>query len=472
MVSGGCGSRGPSSSRPLGGSGGAFPGTGGAGAGTGAGTGGGLGGLSAGADSTGGKGSDTVATSTGGVAGIATGGAAALGGATGAPGGGGGGALGPAGGSAGLTFVELPFVEDTYAFSGSFASIELADINGDGKLDLVMGQLPTGDSNAVVSLGNGDGTFASPRPIPSVAVPSLLMIGDLDGDRRPDLLFSPGQAGPGVPPPADTSLRLSLNGGDGTYGEAIATGILSGRRGFDATTTTLGDLNGDLLTDIAVLNSYEVEVALNSGHGTFAPVGRYPHNLDVLAALPPSPHPRLGRAIAMGDLNGDLRPDLAVALESHFVSLLLNHGDGTFAPPIFLSIAQVPDTIVITDVSGDGRADLIVAGEPGTGPPPSTLNVFVNLGGGTFSPPVVYPYSSGSYIGIQAVDLNSDGRVDLFTSNMEVRLNQGDGTLAPPFPLPVAAGGPITFGDVNRDGKVDVAVGVNRDVHVFLNTSR
>jgi hypothetical protein len=435
ILSGGCGSRGPSTSRPLGGSGGSFPWD---------------------------RGSHRHRDRWHGRVGWSHGSSGRRRRR----------ALGPAGGSAGLTFVELPFAEDTYAFSGSFASIDLVDINGDGKLDLVMGQLPTGDINAVVSLGNGDGTFASPRPIPSVAVPSLLMIGDLDGDHRPDLLFSPDLAGPGVPPPADTSLRLSLNGGDGTYGDALATGILSGRRGFDATTTTLGDLNGDLLTDIAVLNSYEVEVALNSGHGTFAPVGRYPHNLDVSAALPPSPRPRLGRTIAMGDLNGDLRPDLAVALESNFVSVLLNHGDGSFAPPIFLTIAQLPDTIVITDVSGDGRPDLIVAGEPGAGPPPSTLNVFVNLGGAAFAPPVVYPYSSGSYLGIQAVDLDSDGRADLFTSDLMVRLNQGDGTLAPPFPLPVAAGGPIAFGDVNGDGKVDVALGVNRDVHVFLNTSR
>ena len=366
-----------------------------------------------------------------------------------------------------LSFVQLPDLEDylEYLYPGSrFSSVDLADVNGDGVLDVVAGQLGI-DPNAVVMLGNGDGSFGASRGIESIGVTSAVLIGDLNDDHKPDLLVSLVSAT--IPSPGMT---FALNRGDGTYGALVTLDAPAARRGLASTTTQLVDLNGDGMIDIAALQASSVNVSLGTGSGTFAPFVAYLHNLNVPTPLPTSQPRAIGRCLAAGDLNGDGRPDLAVTLENRFVSILLNHGDGTFGPPTFFSTEKLPDTVLIADLNGDATGDLVLGQEPGLGSTPTTLSTFLNSSGAVFAPPTTYNVADS--IDIRLVDFNGDGKVDLVTDGRDVRLNKGGGVFAAPVTLPMPATGPTAaLGDVNGDGKTDVVIGAFRHVHVFLNTS-
>ncbi|MDI1452030.1 VCBS repeat-containing protein, partial [Polyangium sp. 6x1] len=111
------------------------------------------------------------------------------------------------------------------------------------------------------------------------------------------------------------------------------------------------DLNGDGKPDLAVANgsSDNVSVLLNQGNGTFAAAVHY------AAGLIPT-------SVATADLNGDGKPDLAVAnLISNNVSVLLNQGNGTFAAAVHYAAGTYPESVATADLNGDGKPDLAVA---------------------------------------------------------------------------------------------------------------
>ena len=95
--------------------------------------------------------------------------------------------------------------------------------------------------------------------------------------------------------------------------------------------------------------------------------------------------------------------------------------------------------------------------------------MLINEGAAGFASLIHYDVASA--LSIKVLDFNGDGKLDVITDGEDVRLGIGDGSLAPAISLPVGPGGPVAFGDLDGDGRTDVAIGVNRDVHVFLNTS-
>lgn len=415
----------------------------------------------------GGGGTDTAvggASPSGGMKGNGAAGAAGGGGRGGASGGGGPGTpvlLPP------LSFLQLfDFDSDLDYQTSRFASVALADVDGDGILDVVAGQVPQAiDSSPVVMRGNGDGTFGAPVAIDSIVATSVLLVGDLNGDGSPDLAFdvsSPaGSLSPGV--------TFALNNGDGTFGSPIAAQVGHPTRGFDPTLAYFGDLDGDGLADFAALQSSGISVSLGAGDGTFGPAISYSHGAGVPAPLPQHNTRPLGRFLATGDLNGDGNPDFVVSLESGYLSFVLNQGDGTFGAPTFLGTAGLPDAIALTDLDADGDLDAIVGEESLGGSGTVTLDVFSNEGGAPFAPPAEYPATVST--DVRQVDLNGDALPDVCTAGSNIYLNDGHGKLAAAITLPVTIGGPIAFGDVNGDGKTDVVIGAFRHVHVLLNTS-
>ena len=62
---------------------------------------------------------------------------------------------------------------------------------------------------------------------------------------------------------------------------------------------------------------------------------------------------------AAGDVDGDGRPDLVVAYDGHGISVLLNRGDGTFAPPIVVARSEKVFSVAAGDLNGDGRVDVL-----------------------------------------------------------------------------------------------------------------
>jgi hypothetical protein len=114
------------------------------------------------------------------------------------------------------------------------------------------------------------------------------------------------------------------------------------------------------------------------------------------------------------DLNGDGKPDLAVASEgSKTVSVLLGNGDDTFSSPAYAT-GKVPTSVAAADLNGDGKPDLAVASQGGAAD--GTVSVLLNKGNGTFAAKVDYATGSSAEA-VAAADLNGDGKPDLAVAN-------------------------------------------------------
>lgn len=216
-------------------------------------------------------------------------------------------------------------------------------------------------------LGNGNGTFQSPATYNTGGVVAAsAAIGDVNGDGIPDLIvanFSQLQS-------AEGAVSVLLGNGDGTFQPAV----LYDSGGEGAYSVVLADLRSRGILDAVVANRRPggaVDVLLGNGNGTFQPAVTY------LAKGwgPLSPLGLEVNSLAVGDLNGDGIPDLAViedcrrfhdgiCVEAGPVSVLLGNGDGTFqAPVIYGSGGFWGSSIAIADVNRDGRPDLVVANE-------------------------------------------------------------------------------------------------------------
>ena len=216
--------------------------------------------------------------------------------------------------------------------------------------------------------------------------------------------------------------------------------------------TAIGDLNGDGRPDLAVANtnSNSVSVLLASGsQGNFAPA----------FSLPVQANPY---SVAIGDLNGDGRPDIVAAnFNSNSVSVLLATGSpGQFAAAANFPVGTRPIYVAIGDLNGDGRPDLAVDNQGS-----SNVSVLQAIGApGNFGAPTNYAVGTSSS-SVAIGDLNGDGRPDLAVTNggsNTVSLFFATGAqgsfaaavnlAAGPYPISVA------IGDLNGDGRPDLAI--------------
>lgn len=391
----------------------------------------------------------------------------------------GGGSCPTSAGSAGSSGSNLSFGPAVEYLTHAVSSlVALGDLNGDGKPDLAVGNysIPTSTGGAGgISSGTGvsgtGGTPGTTRGSVSVFLSSTggygapqlynaginvqsIAAGDLNGDGKADLAVV-----------NDQGVSVFFNGGSG-----VLLSPVSFATGTAPDWVALGDLNGDGEADLAVANrgwwdgsqwsGGDVGVLLNMGGGTFV-AANYPAGVSPVS-------------VAMADLNGDGKADLAVASGTG-VSVLLNNGNGTFGAPASYGSGTNPFSVAAGDLNGDGKIDLAVSNRAGG------ASVLLNIGNGTFAAAVNYSYPTNPYNGSGTVvigDLNGDGRPDLvgntFTDTcnaIAVLLNQGSGVFgAPSYILPTNPFS-VTLGDLNGDAKLDLAVPNGDGVAVLLNTT-
>jgi FG-GAP-like repeat/PASTA domain/FG-GAP repeat len=218
----------------------------------------------------------------------------------------------------------------------------------------------------------------------------------------------------------------------------------------------IGDLNGEGRADLATPHDPKtVSVLLNEGGGSFRAKRGY----------------RTGSGptdVVIGDLNGDGKLDLATAnLLADTVAVLLNRGDGSFQAMREYLAGKLPTSIAVGDLDGDGDLDVATANYR------NTLSVLLNSGDGSF--PAKRNYATGIRPSSIAIgDLNGDGKPDLSTGNngntVSILLNRGDGSFRATRNYRTGKQhASIAIGDLNGDGRLDLATGSDVTVSVLLN---
>jgi len=291
-----------------------------------------------------------------------------------------------------------------------------------------------------------------PTPTTGIAV----ITADFNGDGFADLaeVTSAGK------------VDILLGHGDGTFGTAAEYAVGSGAVGIVA-----GDFNHDGKVDLAVTNKTDstVSILIGVGDGTF--LGQ--------ATFTTGPSP-IG--IATADMDGDGKLDLIVADSGSVdtngdaqVEIFTGKGDGTFvatSTKMVLTTYQA-EYVAVGDLNGDGLPDIAVSSQP------SVLMVILQKADRTFLAPVTYFCNSGLR-GVTIADFNNDGKPDIlvnepstsdFSGQVDILIGHGDGTFANyvGYPSSSAATNAIV-GDFNHDGILDYAVGSNTVQQIFGNS--
>jgi hypothetical protein len=226
--------------------------------------------------------------------------------------------------------------------------IAAGDLNGDGKPDLVVTARELASDTVSVYLNNGSGGFGAKTSYKTAGGPQAVALADLDGDGDLDVVvagFADPNRGPGRPP---TGIATHMNAGDGSLGAATLYGAREEGEPFDVAT---GDFNKDGRQDVAVadfnfgLAGQNVYVFLGSGGGALS--------APTLFQTGPASD------IAAEDLDGDGDDDLVVGSDK--ATVLLATGDGGFAPAReYASSTGNVSEFALGDLDGDRDTDIAV----------------------------------------------------------------------------------------------------------------
>lgn len=327
-----------------------------------------------------------------------------------------------------------------------------ADLNNDGKLDLVSANFQNGNAYAIsVLLGNGDGTFQAAKNFGAGIDAISLAIGDLNGDGKLDVAT--------VAWTSSATVNVFYGNGDGTFQTGPSYPV-----GYPPQGVAIGDLRGNGKQDLVVIsNDNTLDILFGNGDGTFQTAVGY--NLGGSGSA----------SVTLKDSRGNGKLDVLVAGYDSGLFVLLNKGDGTFQTPVNYTTGGTGSRIIETaDLNHDNKPDLVIANFTS-----NSFSVFFGNGNGSFQLDKTYTVD-GLPFNLLVRDFNNDGKLDVVTSNAHKNVSifwgNGDGTFqTTSADFPVGSDpGVVTAGDFRGDGRLSL-VETNpgsRSIAVMLNQAQ
>jgi hypothetical protein len=338
-------------------------------------------------------------------------------------------------------------------------SVAVADVNGDGKPDLICANHDVSAGNTLTIFTNGgSGIFGSNATITVGNGVGLVLAADMNGDGKPDLVCN-GSLG------TQGAITVLTNDGTGSFplgNSQLQSALVGGM--------VVADINGDGRPDVitANFNANTLSVYTNSANGI---------GFNASISAPGNPI-----SVVVADVNGDGKPDLIsanyTAGAASSVTLWTNNGSGGFVFSANFAGGLNPRRVTVADLNGDGKPDLIVANAL-----IHQLTLLTNNGSGVFGAYTSAGVDLGGAGDVVMADLNGDGRPDLISANstnntLTVVTNSSSSpafaynntltlsaTVCQPFSV-VAA-------DLNGDGKLDLVTANygNNTLSVLMNTN-
>ena len=359
------------------------------------------------------------------------------------------------------------------------SSVAFGDVDGDGKPDMVVANQGYSyvsvfrniSANGVINASSfepGVGFITGSQPV-------TVALADMDGDSRLDIVT----VNSGSPAEVISILRNTATPGS-INSSSLATHVDYSNIGVSVSPYSVGiaDVDGDGKLDIAVVN-IDNPAAVSVFRNGSTP-GRITRTTFLSPVRVAAETGSAGYALALGDLDGDGKPDLVLShglnTTDSTLSILYNTsstGSSTpvsFSSPVNLKTGGIARTVVIGDLDGDGRQDLLIAHMGGS----STITIIHNLitpdvRSNPYGAKIEIPVSS-NVNGVTINDLDGDGKPDLAVANATtnslsvLRNISTSGTLnASSFaPKVDFAGGAyplnLTSGDLDGDGIPEIGV--------------
>jgi hypothetical protein len=217
------------------------------------------------------------------------------------------------------------FISGRFGVSPTPPRVTVADLNGDGKPDIIV--TDPGFNSVSVLMNNSNGTFAPAQAYFVGANPTAVAVGDFNRDGKLDIVTANSNG----------TVSVLMNSGAGAFGAASSYAL-----GGPANSVAVGDFNHDGYVDIATTGSTEMDVLMNDGNGAFGPDQK----------VGPA-----GTSIVAADFNGDAFPDLAELVGSSLsfiksIDVIMNKADWMPGPvaPSFGGITYNSHTNVFSEV--------------------------------------------------------------------------------------------------------------------------
>jgi cysteine-rich repeat protein len=330
-------------------------------------------------------------------------------------------------------------------------ALALADVSGDGLLDVITANRYSDDITVLVA----DGAGGLGNPIRFLTLdtngggvePRGIAVTDVTEDGQPDVITANRSSD-------DITILPGVSGG-ATFDPPIVLSVVDGGAGAGPWGVSVADFDGDGILDLITSNTTtdDVSILLGQGGGSFGPATAYESRAGYTGEYP--------RSLATGDVNGDGMVDVVTANQSSSnITVVAGLGDGTLAPAQTVAVGNEPRAVVGDDLDGDGVMDWVTV-EMGS--------EYVRRGlmreSGDFSVSsyyAVYSYEGDNPVAVATGDIDGDGDADLATASeyddgCMVMMNNGSGYFSiSQFYYMANAITHVTLHDVTGDGNLDL----------------